>query len=66
MDNSGVVTSAAIQLDTQRLAKYTGGKNALVAQGGASVAFLLRVFLMPFFYLISTLLIPFTVLQQVR
>ena len=34
MDNSGVVTSAAIQLDTQRLAKYTGGKNALVAQGG--------------------------------
>ncbi|MCG9682747.1 DUF6363 domain-containing protein [Vibrio sp. Isolate23] len=34
MDNSGVVTSAAIQLDTQRFAKYTGGKNALVAQGG--------------------------------
>ncbi|USD33404.1 MULTISPECIES: patatin-like phospholipase family protein [Vibrio] len=34
MDNSGVVTSAAIRLDTQRFAKYTGGKNALVAQGG--------------------------------
>ncbi|MDN3610493.1 patatin-like phospholipase family protein [Vibrio ostreicida] len=34
MANSGVVTNAVVQLDTQRLAQYTGGKNALVAQGG--------------------------------
>ncbi|CAM3886758.1 patatin family protein [Vibrio aquimaris] len=34
MSNSGIVTGATIELDTIRLAKYTGGKNALVAQGG--------------------------------
>ncbi|WP_394144342.1 patatin-like phospholipase family protein [Vibrio atypicus] len=34
MKNSGVITNAAVQLDTQRFKKYTGGKNALVAQGG--------------------------------
>lgn len=34
MSNCGVITNAAVQLDTQRLKKYTGGKNALVAQGG--------------------------------
>lgn len=34
MKNSGVITNAAVQLDTERLKKYTGGKNALVAQGG--------------------------------
>lgn len=34
MRNSGVVTNAAVQLDLQNFKKYTGGKNALVAQGG--------------------------------
>lgn len=34
MKNCGVITNAAVQLDAQRLKKYTGGKNALVAQGG--------------------------------
>ena len=34
MSNSGIVTGATIELDLMRLAKYTGGKNALVAQGG--------------------------------
>lgn len=34
MKNCGVITNAAVQLDTDRLKKYTGGKNALVAQGG--------------------------------
>ncbi|MEF1283356.1 DUF6363 domain-containing protein [Vibrio sp. M250220] len=34
MKNCGVITNAAVQLDTERLKKYTGGKNALVAQGG--------------------------------
>lgn len=34
MTNSGVVSNTAVQLDVQRFKKYTGGKNALVAQGG--------------------------------
>ncbi|MEH0689664.1 patatin-like phospholipase family protein [Vibrio cholerae] len=34
MNNSGCITNAAVELDESRLAKYTGGKNALVAQGG--------------------------------
>ncbi|MCG9753069.1 DUF6363 domain-containing protein [Vibrio brasiliensis] len=34
MKNCGVITNAAVQLDIERLKKYTGGKNALVAQGG--------------------------------
>lgn len=34
MKNCGVITNAAVQLDTERLKKYTGGRNALVAQGG--------------------------------
>lgn len=34
MRNSGVITNAAVQLDIQNFKKYTGGKNALVAQGG--------------------------------
>ncbi|KJY83470.1 esterase [Vibrio galatheae] len=34
MKNCGVITNAAVQLDSQRLKMYTGGKNALVAQGG--------------------------------
>lgn len=34
MTNSGVVTNTAVQLDADRLKKYTGGKKALVAQGG--------------------------------
>ncbi|RTZ16467.1 patatin family protein [Vibrio aquaticus] len=34
MNNRGVVTNTAVQLDVDRLKKYTGGKNALVAQGG--------------------------------
>ena len=34
MDNSGSITNAASMLDLHRLSQYTGGKNALVAQGG--------------------------------
>lgn len=34
MRNCGVVTNTAVTLDAQQLKKYTGGKNALVAQGG--------------------------------
>jgi len=34
MNNCGVISNAAVHLDTERLRKYTGGKNALVAQGG--------------------------------
>ncbi|EEX92779.1 hypothetical protein VIOR3934_16221 [Vibrio orientalis CIP 102891 = ATCC 33934] len=34
MKNCGVVTNTAVQFDAERLKKYTGGKNALVAQGG--------------------------------
>ncbi len=34
MTNSGVVSNTAVQLDVHRFKKYTGGKNALVAQGG--------------------------------
>ncbi len=34
MDNSGIITSAASAVDIDRLGKFTGGKIALVAQGG--------------------------------
>ncbi|QXC58431.1 patatin-like phospholipase family protein [Vibrio mimicus] len=34
MKSGGVVSDARTELDTQRLAKYIGGKHALVAQGG--------------------------------
>lgn len=34
MDNSGIITSVASAVDLDRLGKYTGGKIALVAQGG--------------------------------
>ncbi|TXY29370.1 patatin family protein [Vibrio mimicus] len=34
MNSGGVVSDARTELDTQRLAKYIGGKHALVAQGG--------------------------------
>ncbi|PAR46060.1 patatin family protein [Vibrio metoecus] len=34
MNSGGIVSDAWTKLDTQRLAKYIGGKHALVAQGG--------------------------------
>jgi len=34
MNNSGVITNTASLVDIDRLSKYTGGFNALVAQGG--------------------------------
>ncbi|MBA5761836.1 patatin-like phospholipase family protein [Vibrio sp. 404] len=34
MNNSGVITNTANMVDIDRLSKYTGGLNALVAQGG--------------------------------
>lgn len=34
MTNSGAVTNTAVQVDIDRFKKYTGGKHALVAQGG--------------------------------
>jgi len=34
MKNSGVVTNTADWVDIDRLSKYTGGQNALIAQGG--------------------------------
>ncbi len=34
MNNSGVITHTATTLDIDKFQKYTGGKNALVAQGG--------------------------------
>ncbi|ANU36867.1 DUF6363 domain-containing protein [Vibrio scophthalmi] len=34
MNNSGVITNTASLVDLERLSKYTGGLNALVAQGG--------------------------------
>lgn len=34
MKNCGVITNAAVHLDSERLKQYTGGKNALIAQGG--------------------------------
>ncbi|GAA5645351.1 MULTISPECIES: patatin-like phospholipase family protein [Vibrio] len=34
MNNSGIITDSQSLVDIDRLARYTGGKNALVAQGG--------------------------------
>lgn len=39
MKSGGVVSDARTELDTQRLAKYIGGKHALVAQGAAKEVF---------------------------
>ncbi len=34
MENSGLITNSTSHVSLERLSKYTGGKNALVAQGG--------------------------------
>lgn len=65
MKSGGVVSDARTELDTQRLAKYIGGKHALVAQGGGQRGILLLVYWTLFYYLILTLTMSFMALQQV-
>lgn len=65
MKSGGVVSDARTELYTQRLAKYIGGKHALVAQGAAKEVFLRLVYWTLFYYLILTLTMSFMALQQV-
>ncbi len=65
MKSGGVVSDARTELNTQRLAKYIGGKHALVAQGAAKEVFLRLVYWTLFYYLILILTMSFMALQQV-